>query len=138
MAVKKSRTHGALACYNAGCRCVDCKRANADYQREYKARRLLGLTEPGLRALPPVVVPDEGSSVEAAVLAEVEGLALGSERPALVAVALNLARLLDNPRAFAQAPAAAGKLTMVLDSLRKGGESGRSRLAAVRSMTGSA
>lgn len=32
------RTHGVISAYRKGCRCTDCRAANAAYQRDYSAR----------------------------------------------------------------------------------------------------
>jgi hypothetical protein len=57
-------------------------------------------------------------------------------RPGLAQAALELARLLDNPNAVNQKPAAAAKLADILDKLRKGADSRRSKLASVRAIAG--
>jgi hypothetical protein len=72
--------------------------------------------------------------VESGVEAEIEGVADG--RPGLAQVALAMARLLDDPKAKNQTPAAAKVLVSVLDKLRS--DSARQRrggLAVVRTMT---
>lgn len=78
---------------------------------------------------------DGPGRVEAGVLSEIEGLDQASERPGLKETALALARIMDNPKAVNQQAAAAAKLTDLLDKLRKGADSRRSRLASVRAMT---
>ena len=57
--------------------------------------------------------------VEAAIAQEIEGLALAAARPALVEAAISLGKILDNPRAVSQQPAAAGKLVAILDELHR-------------------
>ena len=74
--------------------------------------------------------------VERGVTIEIDGLA-SQARPGLAQVALALARIMDNPRAVNQQPAAAKVLGTVLEKLR--GVSTRGRrgggLAVVRDMT---
>jgi hypothetical protein len=41
-AVPAAGRHGTYPCYTAGCRCVECTRANASYHRRYMNR-----TKPG-------------------------------------------------------------------------------------------
>jgi hypothetical protein len=52
-----------------------------------------------------------------------------------VAIALAMARILDNPRARSAQPAAAKVLVAVLDALHKGSTQRRCNLALVKSMT---
>lgn len=37
-----ARQHGTLSCYKNGCRCSECRAANAEYNREYKRRTTRG------------------------------------------------------------------------------------------------
>ena len=75
------------------------------------------------------------ANVEAAVLAEVQALG-SSPRPGLVAAAIAMARILDNPKAVSSQPPAARMLTSLLDKLRSASAQGRrGRLAVVRTMT---
>jgi hypothetical protein len=68
-----------------------------------------------------------------AVEAEVSGLAQAQLRPALIATAPAMARILDNPRAPSARPAAAKVLVSVMDTLHKGSAQGcRGSLALVR------
>ncbi len=72
--------------------------------------------------------------VESGVQAEIGGLA-AEVRPGLAQAALCLARLMDNPKAVSQQPAAAKVLVMLLDNLRSGAMRGPGgRLAVVRTM----
>jgi hypothetical protein len=72
--------------------------------------------------------------VELGVEAEIQGVADG--RPGLAAVALAMARLLDDPKAKNQAPAAAKVLVSVLDKLHSASARGRrGHLSSVRTMT---
>ncbi|HEY2502406.1 MAG TPA: hypothetical protein VGI68_13570 [Mycobacterium sp.] len=81
------------------------------------------------------MTPDlEPGPVESGVRVEIIGVA--DARPGLAAVALAMARLLDDPAARNQAPAAAKTLVSVLDTLHKGSAQGRrGNLAVVKSMT---
>lgn len=81
---------------------------------------------------PPTSV-DATSSVVAAVLEEIG--TLGCSRPGLVAVALTLAAVLDNPKATTSMPQAAGRLMQVLDRLRTSATARRGTLALVKDMT---
>jgi hypothetical protein len=57
-------------------------------------------------------------------------------RPGLVAIALAMARILDNPKAVNQQPAAAKVLASLLDKLCQSAARGRrGHLALVRTMT---
>jgi hypothetical protein len=77
------------------------------------------------------------ANVEAAVLGEVQ--ALGSTvRPGLVAAAIAMARILDNPKAVSSQPPAARILTTLLEKLRSSSaRAHHGRLAVVRTMSAS-
>ena len=77
-----------------------------------------------------------GESVSQAVAREIEGLAGVDTKPGLVAAAMAMARLLDNPVAIAQHPTAVARLMDVMTDLRKGGKKDRGKLAAARDMIG--
>jgi hypothetical protein len=148
--------HGTRRGYNHGCRCDDCKDAQRLYQRRYRERRGNGLTRPPSPVAVAVVqLPASGvpfgtpeaevqaatypngqlgpGPVEAAVKAELGGLAEAQSRPSLVQIALAMARILDSPRVASAQPAAAKVLVNVLDVLQKGSAPGRrGNLAAVR------
>jgi hypothetical protein len=73
--------------------------------------------------------------VESAVEAEIGGLAQAELRPALVAIAAAMARVLDSTPPTPK-PAAAKVLVTVLDTLHKGAAQGRrGSLAVVRAMS---
>jgi len=72
--------------------------------------------------------------VEVAVSEEIDGLA-SQARPGLAHAALALARILDNPKAVNQQPAAAKVLVSMLGKLRSASPAGRRGLAVVRQMT---
>ncbi|HSS23876.1 MAG TPA: hypothetical protein VLL82_05625 [Mycobacterium sp.] len=78
--------------------------------------------------------PSERGPVESGVAAEISDLA-AEIRPGLAQAALALARILDNPRAVNQQPAAAKALAGLLDKLRSASAHGRrGGLALVRAM----
>ena len=124
--------HGTRRGYGEGCRCDDCRDAQRLYQRRYRERQALRNVTP---ASPDEVATELPGPVESAVRDEIGGLAAGA-RPGLAQVALCLARLMDNPKAINQQPAAAKVLAAMLEKLdsasardRRGG------LAVVRTMT---
>lgn len=127
--------HGTRRRYNEGCRCADCKAASAAYQANYRQRRANGQQTSAQMAVLPESVDAGPGRVEAAIQAEICGLAFTKERPGLTETALALARLLDDSHAQSQKPAAAGKLVEILDKLHKGSGNRRSQLASVRQMT---
>jgi hypothetical protein len=71
--------------------------------------------------------------VEAAVRAEVQEFG-SAVRPGLVAAAIAMARVLDNPKAVSSQPPAAGQLVNILNQLRKSAGGVKPKLAAVRQM----
>jgi hypothetical protein len=123
--------HGTRRGYGEGCRCDDCKDAQRLYQRRYRERQALRNVTP--------VSPDEVAlsnkvgPVESAVKKEIAGLA-AEARPGLVAVAVAMARILDNSRVPAPKPAAAKVLVSVMDTLHKSAQGRRGNLAVVRTM----
>jgi hypothetical protein len=117
-------THGRGA-YVRGCRCDQCRQAESDYQRARRCRQREEVSDP---------VRSEPGPVEAAVEAELTGLA--ENRPGLAEVALALARIMDDPKAVSGQAPAAKVLVAVLDKLHSVGAQGRrGRLAVVRTMT---
>lgn len=141
--------HGMRRSYQRGCRCDLCKCAESEYRRGLRQRQReeIGLVAGGDTAgMSLVAVPRDSAltsgnvefqpanSVEAAVRAEIE--ALGSTaRPGLVATAVVMARVLENPRAVSSQPPAARVLIAVLDKLRASSSTRRGNLALVRDMT---
>jgi hypothetical protein len=125
-----SAKHGTRRCYVGGCHCDACKAANRNYERERVARWANGLTRPVVAE----VAPSGPGPVETAIRQEIEGLALAAARPSLVETAVSLGKILDNPRAISQQPAAAGKLVDILDTLHKRAVP-RGGLKLVRAMT---
>jgi hypothetical protein len=123
--------HATRYRYSKGCRCDDCAEAARIYQRDYRLRK------PDCQGVPdlPHLEPGPGP-VESGVHAEIDGLA-AQARPGLAWAALALARILDNPRAINQHPAAAKVLATLLDKLRSASARGRrGGLGVVREMTG--
>jgi hypothetical protein len=77
---------------------------------------------------------DAEISVVAGVLEAVGNLE--SPRPDLVAIAIALAAILDNPKATSSKPPAAGRLMQVMEKLRTSSSTRRGKLALVKDMTG--
>jgi hypothetical protein len=127
-------SHGTQRHYVEGCRCEECKEAHRAAARDYRERRASGQTRPAAvlqtRADLP---PSEPGPVESGVQEEIAGSA--EARPGLAATALALARIMDNPRAVGQQPAAARQLTSLLEKLRSASPARRGGLAVVRTMT---
>jgi hypothetical protein len=123
--------HGTRYRYTQGCRCDDCKNANTLYLRQRRERQLTGeVTQSESREANASPGP-----VESGVTAEIDGLA-AQARPGLAQAALALARILDNPKAISQQPAAAKTLATLLDKPRSASVRGRrGNLALVRTMT---
>ena len=140
------------------CRCAPCKAAMSQYMREYKARRAGADIPVPTRGRPrKAAVAVDGSAAgsatvtalpgaattpvartgpaEAAVLEELSSLTSAETRKGAAQAALAMARILDNPLALSQQPAAAAKLTAILEDLRKGSARKRGRLASVQAMT---
>jgi hypothetical protein len=120
--------------YRRGCRCDECKAAQASYQRVYRERQRNGLVGVANAAPEPNGSP---GPVELAVEAELAGLVSAEARPALAQIAICMGRLLDSPAATPK-PQAAKVLVTALDTLRKGSAQGRrGSLAVVRAMSSS-
>jgi hypothetical protein len=125
-------SHGTQRRYVDGCRCEECKEAHRVSARQYRERRANEQTGPV--AVPSVVVPDPGP-VELGVQEEI-GVLAANARPGVAQATLALARILDNPKALNQQPAAAKVLAALLESLRSASAHGRrGNLAVVRTMT---
>src|ERR1700761_6905224 len=123
--------HGTRRGYGEGCRCGDCKDAQRLYQRRYRERRALRNVTP---VSPDEVATEFPGPVEAAVNDEIGGLAADA-RPGLAQTALALARIMDNPKAVNQQPAAAKVLAALLEKLHSASARGRrGSLSVVRSM----
>ena len=133
--------HGTRTKYNAGCRCDACKQANSDYNRTRGQSKRAAKHGPGTVTKLPTATPvavlaePEPGRVEAGVMNEIGSLSTADSRQGLVEIAIALARVLDSPLAIAQHASAAHRLSETLDKLRKGADSRKGRLAAVRQMT---
>jgi hypothetical protein len=128
--------HGTANRYNTGCRCDACKASHARRAADYRQRKITGevvtMSPPDQNCSPETSGP---GPVELGVQAEIDGLA-SEARPGLAQAALALARILDNPKAVNQQPAAAKVLASLLEKLRSVSASGRrGNLALVKSMT---
>lgn len=134
-------SHGSRSKYNQGCRCDPCVQANRDYNKARGQSIRAKRNSPGsVTKLPTATktaapAPAEPGRVEAGVLAEIDGLSTAANRQGLVEIAIALARVLDSPLAMAQHASAAHRLSETLDKIRKGADSRKSKLAAVRQMT---
>jgi hypothetical protein len=118
--------------YKQGCRCEKCKSSERAYQQDLRQRKQFGdLTAVADFSNSAPVSADD--SVESGVRAEIADL--NAPRPGLVATAIALAKVMDDPRATSSKPAAAAKLADMLETLRKAGDTKKSKLASVRSMT---
>jgi hypothetical protein len=127
--------HGTRTRYTQGCRCDDCRSAHAAYQRDYRERRADGGAAPVVASVGADRPQPGPGPVESGVEAEISGLA-AEARPGLAQAALALARILDNPKAVNQQPAAAKVLATMLNQLHTAAARGRrGNLALVRSMT---
>jgi hypothetical protein len=121
--VQQMANHRTPSRYSQGCRCADCTEAHRLRAIDYRARKEESEPE-----------PTSPGQVEKAVQAEIGGLAVS--RPSLAAIAIAMARILDNPRAKSTHPPAAKVLVSVMDTLHKGSAQGRrNSLALVKSMT---
>ena len=148
--------HGSRQSYAEGCRCQPCKTAASTYMREWKARRMgadlpaptrgrprkTAVTVAGsaagsatVTALPGAHAGSPAGAAESAVLEELASLTSAETRKGAAQAALAMARILDNPAAISQQPAAAAKLTAILEELRKGSARRKGRLASVQAMT---
>ena len=144
----RSKCRESESCYSSGCRSDLCKQAASVARRERRrlAREavgeLSGLDTDRTDRTPVVSVPVNNAStsvnadisVVTAVLEEVQVLD-ATARPGLVAAAIAMARILDNPKAISSQPPAAGQLINIINQLRKGAQGGRPKLASVRQMT---
>jgi hypothetical protein len=137
-----TKTHGLRRYKVDGCRCDECKAANAASQADLRRRRAAGEVVPQKRPAavvslnaPVAAESAEPGPVELGVEAEIAGLAQTETRPGLAQAALELARVMDNPRALGQKAAASKALAEILGVLHKGTDVRKSRLASVRAMS---
>jgi hypothetical protein len=138
--------HGSRQSYGEGCRCQECKSAQAVYMREWKARKAgadipeprKGRPKKGESAsVTPIRTPkpDVIGDAQQAVLDELETLTVAGSRKSAAQAALAMARILDNPAALPQQPTAAAKLMQIMDDLRKGSGRSKGRLVGLQQMT---
>ena len=104
--------HGSATSYKDGCRCGECRKANRERIRIYRASKR---GDPAPVDLP--VDVGEGTVTDA-VRRDLGALQVAAERPADAAVCLAMARLLDDPSAGPQHPSAAARLVDVMARLR--------------------
>jgi hypothetical protein len=157
--------HGIRAAYGHGCRCLPCAQANSAYQRHYRAAKLTGvhvrvsrhedrvpgdvvafpnrahLKSPMSKRVGQVSLStqpdsDRVGSVEQALLDETAPLPKAAERPATVAGACAMARILDDDALVAMHPQAVRQLQVILNELHSVTKrKSKGRLAAVQQMT---
>jgi hypothetical protein len=120
--------------YRRGCRCGACRAANRLYQRERRAGSGDANASPAVSSAVSGAVTPAVSAVSDAVTAELTMLGPHT-RPGLAAGALAMARILDDPCAVPQHPAAAGRLFAVLEELHVHAPRRAGKLAAVRRLT---
>lgn len=80
--------------YRRGCRCDVCRQANREYQRGHRAKQLQAVP------VPEPDFTDAATPVVDAVQAEIDASSIAGQRPGLAAIALAMARILDNPHAI--------------------------------------
>jgi hypothetical protein len=131
-----SAKHGTHSRYSQGCRCDACTEGHRLTAREYAQRKNAGQVRPRVQVVESSEIPNfsEPGPVEQATREEVSGMS--ATRPAMVEIALAMARLLDNPRVASVQPSAAKTLVNVLEALHKSSaQERRGNLALVRGMT---
>jgi hypothetical protein len=134
--------HG-IGGYRSGCRCAVCRSAETQRERDYRARgggRVVAMPtgKPTVKANVKVETkPNAVGSAEQAVIDETGQLTSAADRPAVVAAARAMARILDDQQLVSMWPQAARQLQALLDGLRSGVKKKKSggRLAAVQAMT---
>lgn len=131
--------HGTRAGYKKGCRCEPCTAANREYFRAYRAAKCTGLaTVTPLKAVAAQVSQEthrEPGPNELAVIEQTAQSAAAAVQPATVAMALTMARVLDDEKSRAMHPQATRQLHALLTSLAPAKRKSRGRLARVQSMT---
>jgi hypothetical protein len=105
--------------------------------REYRRRKACAEDDvPVVHSVPSTAAPRKAPGpVESAWLAELADLIAAKAHPGLVATAIALAQLIDDPMGRAQRPAAAQRLQELRREMRKGSTGQESALAAVRALT---
>jgi hypothetical protein len=140
-----AKQHGTARAYRGGCGCEPCKDAYAAYRRQYRARKKrtavtvapvspTALSDATVTSLRPAPAPVVGVA-EQAVIDELTSLSSAVTRLSDVQGAIAMARILDNPNAISNQAAAQARLQNVMESLRKGSDRKKGRLASVQSMT---
>lgn len=146
---KKPLQHGKRTTYVRGCRCAECTEANRQYTVDLKARKRTG--GPVLVPLRPVDAnpgasrfqesnapdPDVMGRVETQVAAEI-GLLTPKVRAGyvgLIASALAMARIIDNPNLSTTHPSAQRQLMVALDKLHDQSVGKQGKLASVAEMS---
>jgi hypothetical protein len=121
--------------YRSGCRCAQCRAKETQRQCDYRARRAAAaLVKPKLVGLPTNTTPNGPGEVEAATIAETACYA--ETRPAMVAQAKALGRIIDNESLVSMHPATSRQLQSVLTELHSATKrKAKGRLASVQSMT---
>ena len=104
--------HGSATSYKDGCRCSECRKANRERIRVYRAAKRGSPTPVDL----PVAV-GEGTVVDA-VQRDLSALQVAASRATDAAVCLAMARLLDDQAATPQHPSAAARLLDAMGRLR--------------------
>lgn len=126
------------ACVNANltepCRCSVCVEANRVYARNANRKSKIVQLVPDLVVGQKVAPPAEQLFAQIEVQKELDLMQNAAlKAPGLAVTALTMARLLDDPNASPQHPAAASQLRAVLSQIRKAGEGGgASRLQSLR------
>jgi hypothetical protein len=144
--------HGTIKRYRQGCKCQQCRDANAEYQRAFK----LGLKPAAADNVSPIrgrgrkpssaqakaQCAQESSKRSTAVSGEVERAVhlqlkdFTAEFPTQVEMALVAARILDNSELVTLHPTTLRQLGAIVESLTAGKKKkSRGRLAAVQDMT---
>lgn len=102
--------------------------------REYQRARRARLREEAQASavVTPIAVQPVAVSVVAAVSDEVERLPMALKRPADVATALAMAKILDDSDSIPQQASAARQLRELMAGLRSEVESGKSKLQSLR------
>jgi hypothetical protein len=129
-------SHG-MSGYARGCRCDTCRSVECERKRAQRIRKRTGIQSRervvAVSSLAPQPVRAVPGMVEKSVVAEAEQF---SERPGMVAGALAMARIIDNPSLVHLWPQSTRQLQAILDGLRSGTKKkSRDRLAAVQQMT---
>lgn len=113
------------------CPCDECKAKRAAYMRKSRAKKM-GLqviaSDPTAPSQPDLAEP---LNVEREVQKEIDMLTSGPDLPGVVASALAMARVLDNPLLVTIAPSAHRQLMLDLDQLHKASSPKKGTLTVV-------